>query len=65
MFGVADGKVGLDEEVKEAREVFGPIKEHEWLSWAGEVLMTEFAKEVEAEQRAEEEERRRIAAEEE
>jgi hypothetical protein len=64
IFGAADGKTGLDEEVKEAREVFGPIKERAWLPWAEE-LMVEFAKEVEAERKAEEEERRRMAAEDE
>jgi hypothetical protein len=57
--------MGLEDELKEAQEVFRPIKERAWLPWAGEELMVEFAKEVEAEQKAEEEERRRTAAEEE
>jgi hypothetical protein len=61
---VADEKTGLEDEVKEAREVFGPIKECEWLPWAGEVLMVDFAREVEAEQQAEEEARQKAAEEE-
>jgi hypothetical protein len=58
--------MGLDDELKEAREVFGSIKEREWLPWAGDILMVDFAKEVEAERKEEEEEeKRRAAAEEE
>jgi hypothetical protein len=62
---MADGKMGLDDELKEACKVFRLVKEHEWLPWAGEVLMVDFVKEVEAEQRVEEEERWRTIVEEE
>jgi hypothetical protein len=44
-------------------EVFGPIKEREWLLCAREVLMVEFAKEVEVEQKVEEEEQWRVVEE--
>jgi hypothetical protein len=65
VFGAADKKRGLDNEIKEACKVFRPIKECKWLPWAGEVLMADFVKEVEAEQKAEEEEQQRTIAEEE
>jgi hypothetical protein len=55
--------MGLDNELREAQEVFRPIKECVWLSWAGDALMVKFAKEVEAEQKAEEEEQQRVVEE--
>jgi hypothetical protein len=48
--------MGLNDELREVQEVFRPIKEREWLLWAGKDLMVPFAKEVEAERKVEEEE---------
>jgi hypothetical protein len=53
LFGVANDQVGLEDEINEAHRVFQPIKNREWLGWAGELLMADLVKEVEEEQRVE------------
>jgi hypothetical protein len=56
--GAIEGDNNIDNEVRQAQEVFISKRIPEWLEWAGEVLMVEFAREVEAERAAEESKRR-------